>query len=414
MPNASNPLSVTLSLVSQPYQRSVADRLQHDGALQRLLIFQGGVEVFDPDGVEGLNLVRRFRHYRLINRLLWAAWRRVPRGVRMGNMPLTASMSYADRLASRWVPPTAIFHGCSGYCLACIGKARQYGSIVMIEQVAMHPSDWQRAVLDECEAFGVRPRECRSILPAPLIQRMEHEFDLADAIVVPSQIARRSFERAGHGQRAVAVHAGADHRFFAPAAEAPSRSIFRVCYAGRVELPKGVPYLLQAWKQLNLPCAELVVLGEVTPEMSGIIRQWALPNVRFLGHQTPLELAKWFRASHLFVFPSVNEGLARVLFEAMSSGLPVIATEQSGAEDCITPGVQGNVIPARNVAALAESILWHFQNPEESAAMGKAARSRIERQFTIPHYVERVIKLYRAAAGKSTEAAGRIDYAVSG
>jgi glycosyltransferase involved in cell wall biosynthesis len=118
-----------------------------------------------------------------------------------------------------------------------------------------------------------------------------------------------------------------------------------------------------------------------------------------------IELSRWYRASHLFVFPSVNEGLARVLLEAMSSGLPVVATERSGAEDCIAQGIEGNVVPARNVQALAEALLWHYKNPEASAAMGKAARSRIERQFTLPHYVERVIGVYRTALDKSAEAA---------
>jgi glycosyltransferase involved in cell wall biosynthesis len=205
------------------------------------------------------------------------------------------------------------------------------------------------------------------------------------------------------------VNAGVDHQFFAPPSKTAPRDIFRVCYAGRVELLKGIPYLLQAWKQLRLPCAGMTFIGEVAPEMGRIISQWALPNVRFLGSKPPLELAKCYRASHLFVFPSVNEGLARVLLEAMSSGLPVIATELSGAEDCITSGVEGNVVPARNVAALAEAILWHFQNPEASAAMGEAARSRIERQFTFPHYVDRVIRVYRAAACRSAETAGRTD-----
>jgi glycosyltransferase involved in cell wall biosynthesis len=405
MPSASKPLSVTLSLGSQPFQTALAERLQRDGLLRRVLSFPAGVEIFDPDGGGGLKLVRRYRRYRLVNRLAWAAWRRVPGSARVWNMPLVLSTTYADRLASRWVPPAAIFHGWTGNCLACIKSARQHGSIVIIEQVSMHPSDWKQAVLEECETFGVRPRDCRAILPVPLIRRMEREFELADVILVPSQMSRRSFERADYAERTIVVNAGVDHHFFAPPPEAVPRGIFRVCYAGRVELPKGIPYLLQAWNQLGLAKAELVLIGEVAPEIHRFIKQWALPNVRLLGSLPSIELARWYRSSHLFVFPSVNEGLARVLLEAMSSGLPVVATERSGAEDCITQEVEGNVVPAKDVQALVEALLWHYRNPEASAAMGKAARSRIERQFTLPHYVERVIGVYRAALGKSAEAA---------
>jgi glycosyltransferase involved in cell wall biosynthesis len=233
---------------------------------------------------------------------------------------------------------------------------------------------------------------------------MEREFELADAILVPSQVVRKSFEKAGCADRTIVVKAGVDHHFFVAPSQAVPRDIFRVCYAGRVELPKGIPYLLQAWRQLGLAHAELALIGEVAPEMNRFIKQWALPNVRFLGNLPQSELAKWYRASHLFAFPSVNEGLARVLFEAMSSGLPVVATERSGAGDCITPRVEGDLVPARNVAALAEAILWHYKNPEASATMGRAARSKIEREFTLAHYVERVIDIYRAVLCKSSQA----------
>ena len=404
MSGNSDPLTVALSLGSQPFQMAVAQRLQRDGLLRRVFSFPAGVEIFDPDGSDGLKLVRRYRRYRLLNRLMWAGWRRLTGSKPTWNVPIVVSTAYADRLASRWVPPVAIFHGWTGNCLACIKRARQQGSIVMIEQATVHPSDWRHAVLEECETFGVRPRDCRAVLPVALTKRMEREFELADAILVPSQAARRSFERAGYADRTIVVNAGVDHYFFAPPSEAAPREIFRVCYAGRVELLKGLPYLLQAWNRLGLPQAELVLIGEVSPEMHRFIMQWALPNVRLLGLLPPAELAKWYRASHLFAFPSVNEGLARVLFEAMSSGLPMVATDRSGANDCISQGIEGTVVPARDVPALAEAILWHHQNPEASAAMGRAARSKIERQFTLPHYVERVIGIYRAAADRSSQA----------
>jgi glycosyltransferase involved in cell wall biosynthesis len=397
---AINLLTVTLSLGSQSCQMAVAARLQRDGALRRVLAFTTGVEIFDPDDADGLTLMRRYRRHRLVNHLICAAWHRLPGSGRARNMPIVVSTAYADWLASHWVPPATIFHGWTGNCLACIKKARQYGSVIMIEQATMHPSDWQDAMLKECETFGIRPRDCRANLPAPLRRRMEREFEMADAILVPSLVARGSFERAGYAKQTVVVNAGVDHHFFSPPPRPTTRDLFRVCFAGRVELLKGLPYLLRAWSQLGLAHAELVLIGEVSPEMHSILNKWAPSNVRTLGFISPPELAVWYRSSHLFVFPSVNEGLARVIFEAMSCGLPVVATERSGAEDCITQGVEGNVVPARNVEALAEAILWHHRNPEASAAMGIAARSKIERQFTLAHYVERVVGVYRTAAEK--------------
>jgi glycosyltransferase involved in cell wall biosynthesis len=236
------------------------------------------------------------------------------------------------------------------------------------------------------------------VLPSLLIWRLEREYERCDYIIVPSSIARQSFAAAGLFEKAIVVHAGVDHHFFTPPAVFEPQALFRVCYVGRVELTKGVPYLLQAWKQVDLANAELLLVGEIAPEMNSVIQKYALPNVRFSGTLPASRVAECYRTSHLFAFPSVNEGLARVLFEAMASGLPVVATDKSGAEDLITQAVDGTIVPARNPAALAAAILWHYHNPQASAAMGKAARVKVEQQFTLAHYAERMIDVYRSVA----------------
>ena len=393
--------TVTLSIGSQPFQMRVAERLQCEGMLKRVIAFPRGVEILDPADSDGLRLVRWYRRYGWANRVVWAAWRRMPGSQRAWNLPVVFSTGYADRLAAEWIEPCTIFHGWTGNCLACIEKARRLGAHITIEQATMHPREWQKAVLEECERVGVRPRDCRALLPDALVRRMEREYEKADTIVVPSEVARRSFERAGIGEKTVLLHAGVDHDFFRTPETKEPRNPFRVCFVGRVEIAKGLPYLLRAWRKLDLQNAELVLIGEIADEMRPFLSQCAVPNLRLPGLLPANEVAQWYRRSHLMVFPSVNEGLARAIFEAMASGLPVVATELSGAEDCITPGIEGSVVPARDVDALAESMLWHYENPEASAAMGAAGRARIEREFTLERYVDRVMEMYRAVEAGS-------------
>jgi len=232
---------------------------------------------------------------------------------------------------------------------------------------------------------------------------MEREYEDSDSIVVPSAIALRSFRDVGLGQKALVLHAGVDHDYFRPSESNEPRLPFRVCFVGRVEIAKGLPYLLQAWKKLALRNAELVLIGEVAEEMRPFISRWALSNVRVTGLLASTEVAKWYQRSHLFAFPSVNEGLARSILEAMASGLPVVATDLSGAGDCVTSEAEGTVVPARDVDELAKSILWHYENSEASAAMGRAARTRIEREFTLAQYVDRVLDMYRGVVSRSTQ-----------
>jgi glycosyltransferase involved in cell wall biosynthesis len=122
-------------------------------------------------------------------------------------------------------------------------------------------------------------------------------------------------------------------------------------------------------------------------------------GLRLVGALPVREVVRCYREATLFVQPSPNEGLAQALLEAMAAGLPVVATDKTGASECVKNGKEGLVVPARDVDALAEAILWCYQHREEGQEMGKAARRRIESQFKLEHYNERVVALYRALAG---------------
>lgn len=389
-------MKVTLSLGSQAFQRRLALTLARRGMLDRALSFGPEPEVLEPDESSGVKVVHRYPHYRLANRILWAAWRRTPGARRSRHFPVVLSTAYADVLLSRHISPCDIFHGFTGLSRACLRAARRMGAVTLIENPSMHPRAWQRLVLEECDRFGIRPRDCRAILPWALIRRMEAEFDRSDFIVVPSEIAKGSFGQTNCAAKTRVIHAGIDHNFFEPASQPPSRDIFRVCYTGRVEIAKGVPYLLEAWHMLGLKNAELILIGEVAAEMAGLIKKYTSASVRFTGFQPAEQVRNWYRGSHVFAFPSVNEGLARVLLEAMSTGLPVVATAASGAEDCVTPGENGTIIPGRDPHALAEALLWHYRHAEATRLMGYAARARVLSQFTVAHYEERMIAFYQS------------------
>jgi colanic acid/amylovoran biosynthesis glycosyltransferase len=74
----------------------------------------------------------------------------------------------------------------------------------------------------------------------------------------------------------------------------------------------------------------------------------------------------------------------------------VVATAASGAEDCVTPGKDGTIVPERDCHALAEALLWHYENRDATREMGRAARAAIEARFTVAHYEERMIGFYHS------------------
>jgi glycosyltransferase involved in cell wall biosynthesis len=392
VPNDS--ITVTLGVGSGPYQKTLAMSLLRAGMLKRVMSSGLHLEMQDPTPDGSLRVVERFSWFGHANRVFWGIKRRLPESLQP-RPPVMLMARLTDRLWSKRIPPCTIFHGWMGLSLACLLKAKGQGTITLLENPARHPRHWHQAGVEECERFGIAPRERSTTLPAPLIRRMEQEFELCDRIVLPSTLSQRSFTECGLGRKTVVVKPAVDTDLFAPR-PLEERSCFRACFVGRVELAKGAGYLLQAWRRLALPNAELVLVGDVKPEMRSLLRTYADATVRTLGVLPARALTQRYRESDLFVFPSVNEGLAQVLLEAMSSGLPVVASDHSGADDLVTEGKDGFIVPVRDVDRLAEAILWCYQHRNETIAMGLAAREKIESQFTLAHYDQRLITLYKS------------------
>lgn len=398
MPTPTEPVSVTLALGAAPYQKTLAAKLLSAGMLRQLLEFVPYLEIQEPNGRGTLERMRSFPAYTLSKRVVWGIWRRLPMIVRP-RPPVTSSAWLADRLLSKQITPCRIFHGCTALCLASLRAARRNGAITLVENAACHPRHWKNVEMEECRRFGVNRGDGSGNFAERLLERMDREFAECDRIVVPSAVAQQSFAEYGYAGKTVVVQTGVDADYFSPNPGFARTPVFRVCYVGRVELAKGVSYLLEAWKKLGLQDAELVLVGEVKQQMKSLLRKYADGGVRVEGILPGREVARFYREANLFMQPSPNEGLAQALLEAMASGLPVVATDKTGAVDCLTNGKEGLVVPARDVDALAEAILWCYRHREESREMGKAARKRIESQFKLEHYNQRVLALYRTLAG---------------
>jgi glycosyltransferase involved in cell wall biosynthesis len=149
---------------------------------------------------------------------------------------------------------------------------------------------------------------------------------------------------------------------------------FRLLMVADFGVMKGTQYLLEAWRDLALDDAELVLVGAPLAEMQKFFSKYSreLSSVRFIGHaDDPLS---YYQQASAFIFPSLAEGWGKVVSEAQACGLPVIVTTETGAKDAIKDGVNGFVVPAREVAALTKKIRWLYEHPREMARMGEAAR----------------------------------------
>ena len=90
----------------------------------------------------------------------------------------------------------------------------------------VHLQHWQEQVLEECQRFGVKPRDCGAVLPVPMIHRALRQYELSDIIVVLSSAAHRSFGRLGLAQKVNVVLPGVDHHFYKPSEGCACRRCF--------------------------------------------------------------------------------------------------------------------------------------------------------------------------------------------
>jgi len=304
-----------------------------------------------------------------------------------------------DRWASRYVHGCDVWVGFALFSLASQRAAQTAGARTVLERGSTHILTREDLVAEEYRRWrcplppvdpGLRNRELR-------------EYDEAEYISVPSRFAYQSFvDRGVAAGRLLLIPYGVDCRLFSPGDPAPRP--FRIVTAG-LSLRKGTPYLLEAAARLGVGVSpagremELLLAGTVAPDVAHVLRNTPVPY-RALGALSHRELAAVYRGASVFALPSVEEGMALSILEAMAGGLPVIATPNTGAADIIEDGREGVIVPARDPAALAEALLSLYEDEPRRRAMAEAA-AQTARRWTWDAYGDRVAAAY-ARLGRET------------
>jgi glycosyltransferase involved in cell wall biosynthesis len=159
----------------------------------------------------------------------------------------------------------------------------------------------------------------------------------------------------------------------------------RLFSAGRIVHQKGLDLGLQALSQLTDLDWEWCIAGD-GPQLGALksrAQELGLADrVTFLGWQSREGLTEWYHRSNVFLFPSRHEGMPNAVLEAMSSGLPVVATRIAGSEELVLDGETGFLVPSENVDELREALRRILTNPELRKNMGSASRVRVEQNYT--------------------------------
>ncbi|HEV2170079.1 MAG TPA: glycosyltransferase family 4 protein [Candidatus Binatus sp.] len=305
------------------------------------------------------------------------------------NFPLIDTF---DRWMAERLTPCDVFHCLSSFGLQSHRAARsRHGALTACDRGSTHIKHQDEIMRDEF----ARARARFNGTDSRVIDRELAEYELCDLIFVPSSFAMRTFADAGVPRDKIRLNPfGVDLSMFH---REPKRDrTFRVLFVGTVSLRKGLPYLFEAMAGLSLDDAELCVIGALEHEMRPIMAKYE-GTFRYLGTVDRGELREHYSQASVLVLPSIEEGLALVQAQAMACGLPVIATENTGAADLFTEGKEGFIVPIRDAIAIREKILTLYEHPVLREQMGEAALARVRTIGGWNDYGERAASYYRAA-----------------
>lgn len=181
----------------------------------------------------------------------------------------------------------------------------------------------------------------------------------------------------------------------------------RILTVGRLSSEKGHVGLIAAYDAaLRDRHAELIIVGS-GPELSNIqaevVRRGLGERVKFLGALSAREVLLQMASADVFALPSLMEGLPVVLMEAMAVGLPVVAPRLSGIPELVEDGVNGLLFTPANWLELGEKLARVLDDEELSERLVRAARAKVEREFSIDEAVAPLFERFGGGAPERVE-----------
>jgi glycosyltransferase involved in cell wall biosynthesis len=216
--------------------------------------------------------------------------------------------------------------------------------------------------------------------------RKDEELALADLIIVPSQFVFQTLPEAIRGSARVQVCSYGAPATAARSAPRERQAKLRVLYVGGLTQRKGLAYLVRALRTVE-PLVEVTLIGRWAGKC--VEMDDALGRYRYIPSLPHPEVLAEMERHDVLAFPTLLEGLALVTLEAMSRGMVVVTTPNSGAEGILRDGIEGFIVPIRSSEALAEKLELLACDRELLEAMQERARKRAQ-EFNWQRYRERL------------------------
>jgi len=383
-------VNVQISVPGTFFAFTLGEQLDRENHLSRIYTtkpdYQGSIPGEKIDRIRHPALVEHLgNRFPVLNDVIPSRWSQPLRG-------------WKNRLFDRAVArrlnaeEDGLFVGYAGVSLEAIKTANELGLTTAVERLSSHARTQQEILQREYEEFAA--------VDAPVSEAHvaieEEEYERADVVLTPSAFAQESFLDRGFSQDEVhcipyGVELPEPRDDRTPDLSEDGTRYF--IFPGHVTLRKGIQYLLPAWRSLDLDDAELIITGGIDEAAKPLLDEHAdAEDIHVLGWVDDLDA--YLDAAEAMIFPTLEEGSARVVYEGMAAGLPPITTHNSGwvGED----GEHGIEIPIRDPEAIAAAIRTLYDDPSKATEMGGRAQELIRTRYTESEYGSRAISVYES------------------
>jgi glycosyltransferase involved in cell wall biosynthesis len=333
-------------------------------------LLQKGLDRYEP-GLENANVI----HFPLLAYQALQALKKAPIE-EAGKIYVWGGKELCQRFINSGLGNANIIYGFNSTSLELFEYAQQHGLRCILDQTQAERSLVHKLLQEEEERW---PRWSLSPFivndgDLELLQREQGEQDLADNIICGSDFVKNSLIARGvHTNKIFVVPLGRlkddNVSLHQPFTQSPQErgDELKILFAGSVGLRKGIPYLLEALRKIKGKIPFICKIAGSLEIKPARVAEYS-DVCEFLGRVSRSHIKDLYAWADVFVLPSICEGSAMVTYEAMSLGLPIITTPNSGS--VAREGIDGFILPIRDIEAIAEKLLKIY-------TLGKNSEQRV-------------------------------------
>ena len=258
-----------------------------------------------------------------------------------------------DNLALNYLNDSDVLLALSGCGLKSGNFFKENNKIYICERSSSHILFINEILKEEYAKYGIKFN-----IDQRIIKRELKEYEQSDFVLVPSKFAQNTFKKYNIFKTKVLTFPSNNKIFKSKNKKKIffSSNKFKIIYVGSLSLRKGLPYLLDAFNRLNFKGKELHLVGLKTNDYRLFKHKIDFSKTILHGHLSQSKVNNLLNKSDVFVMPSLEEGAAIAVAQAMNTGLPVIVTKNTGWEEVVRKNNTGYVIDIKNSKMLYQKL----------------------------------------------------------